>query len=157
MHKPGQRVHLQGLSCPVTIAWFYPKRDGETKRSKRYVLSTAPFKAITIAWWGLHRWQIEGFFKTAEHRFGLHHFGQQTLLGIYRWLVLSLFAFILAHWGYLSLETKALPDWAEAAAVVLEAALADVSVYLLLLADIERKRSLLQQQVIDVQITRCKI
>jgi hypothetical protein len=41
-HKPGQRVYLQGLSCPVTIAWFYLKRNGEQKRSKRYVLSTAP-------------------------------------------------------------------------------------------------------------------
>ncbi|MEA5449688.1 IS701 family transposase, partial [Leptolyngbya sp. CCNP1308] len=86
----------------------------------------------------------------------LHRFGQQTLLGMYRWLVLSLVAFILAHWGYLSLETEALPDWAEAAAVVMEAALADVLVYLLL-ADIERKRPLLQQQGFEVQITRCKM
>jgi len=70
-------------------------------------------------WWGRHRWQIEGFFKTAKHHFGLHRFGQQTLLGMYRWLVLSLVAFILAHWGYLSLDTKVLPDWAETAAVVL--------------------------------------
>jgi hypothetical protein len=95
LHKPGQRVHLQGLSCPVTIAWFYLKRDGEKKRSKRYVLSTEPLKASTIVWWGWHRWQIEGFFKTTKHRFGLHRFGQQTLLGMYRWLALSLVAFIL--------------------------------------------------------------
>jgi hypothetical protein len=156
LHKPGQRVHLQGLSCPVTIAWFYLKRDGQKKRSKRYVLSTEPLKASTIVWWGRHRWQIEGFFKTAKHRFGLHRFGQQTLLGMYRWLVLSLVAFILAHWGYLSLEAQALPDWAEAAATVLEVALADVLVALLL-ADIERKRPLLQQQGIEVQITRCKM
>jgi len=39
---------------------------------------------------------------------------------------------------------------------VLAAALADVLVYLLL-ADIERKRPLLQQQGIEVQITRCKM
>lgn len=39
LHKPGQRVHLQGLSSPVTIAWFYLKRDGHKKRSKRYILS----------------------------------------------------------------------------------------------------------------------
>ncbi|MBD2345010.1 hypothetical protein [Anabaena subtropica] len=30
--------------------------------------------------------QIEGWFKTAKHRFGLHRFGQGTLLGMYRWL-----------------------------------------------------------------------
>lgn len=75
---------------------------------------------------------------------------------MYRWLILSLVAFILAHWGYLSLEAQALPDWAEAAATVLEVALADVLVALLL-ADIERKRPLLQQQGIEVQITRCKM
>lgn len=156
LHKPGQRLHLKDLSYPVTIAWFYLQRDGHQKRSKRYVLSTAPLKASTIVWWGRHRWQIEGFFKTAKHRFGLHRFGQQTLLGLYRWLVLSLVAFILAHWGYLAMDSGALPDWVVAATVVLEAALADVLVTLLL-ADIERKRPLLKQQGIDVQINRCKI
>jgi hypothetical protein len=40
---------------------------------------------------------IEGWFKTAKHRFGLHRFGQQTLVGVYRWLVLSLIAYLLAH------------------------------------------------------------
>lgn len=108
LHKPGQRVHLQGLSCPVTIAWCYLKRDGQKKRAKRYVLSTEALKASMIVWWGRHRWQIEGFFKTAKHRFGLHRFAQQTLLGMYRWLVLSLVAFILAHWGYLSMDTQTL-------------------------------------------------
>jgi hypothetical protein len=29
-------------------------------------------------------------FKTAKHRFGLHRFGQQILLGMYRWLILFL-------------------------------------------------------------------
>ncbi|MEM0980642.1 MAG: transposase [Cyanobacteria bacterium P01_H01_bin.58] len=155
LHKPGQRVYLQGLSCPVTIAWFYLKRDGNKKRSKRYVLSTAPLKASTIVWWGRHRWQIEGFFKTAKHRLGLHRFGQQTLLGMYCWLVLSLVAFSLAHWGYLSMDTDTWPDWAEAAVVVMEFALADV-VVALLCADIEHKRHLLEQQGIEIQITSAR-
>ena len=47
---------------------------------------------------GRKRWAIEGFFKTAKHRFGLHSFGQSTKLGVYRWLVLSLIACLLAHW-----------------------------------------------------------
>ena len=81
LHKPGQRVYLQGLRHPVTIAWFYLKRDGQKNPSKRYVLSTEALKASTIVWWGSHRWQIEGFFKTVKHRFGLHRFGQQTRLG----------------------------------------------------------------------------
>ncbi|MBD2259312.1 transposase [Pseudanabaena sp. FACHB-2040] len=59
LHKPGQQVYLQGLPFPVTIAWFYLKRDG--KRLKRYVLSTKALKAATVVWWGRHRWQIEGF------------------------------------------------------------------------------------------------
>ncbi|PSN20757.1 IS701 family transposase [filamentous cyanobacterium CCP5] len=153
LHKPGQPVRLSGLDFPVTVAWFYLKRDGQKKRSQRFVLSTEPLKASTIVWWGRHRWQIEGFFKTAKHRFGLHRFGQQTLLGLYRWLVLSLVAFVLAHWGYLSMESQALPDWAEAAA---EVALADV-LMALLLADIERRRPLLQQQGIEIHVTRCKM
>lgn len=47
---------------------------------------------------GRKRWAIEGFFKTAEHQFGLHCFGQGTQLGVYRWLILSLVAYLLAHW-----------------------------------------------------------
>ena len=54
---------------------------------------------------------IEGFFKTSKHRFGLHRFGQGTLLAVYRWLVLSLIACTLAHWAYLSTNPSELPDW----------------------------------------------
>ncbi|MEI1376711.1 hypothetical protein PQG02_27340 [Nostoc sp. UHCC 0926] len=39
---------------------------------------------------------LVGWFKTAKHRFGLHRFGQGTLLGVYHWLILSLIAYILA-------------------------------------------------------------
>ncbi len=81
----------------------------------RFVLSTKPLKASTIKWWGKRRWQIEGRFKTAKHRFGLHRFGQSTLLGVYRWLILSLVAYLIAHWTYLSTQLPNLPDWGEAA------------------------------------------
>lgn len=81
--KKEQQVKLDGLSFPVTLAWLSLKRDG--KLEKRFVLSTRPLKGCTITWWGRRRWSIEGFFKTAKHRFGLHRFGQQTLLGVYRW------------------------------------------------------------------------
>jgi hypothetical protein len=86
----------------------------------------------------------------------LHRFGQQTLLGLYCWLVLSLSAFILAHWGYLSMNQKVLPNWAEAATIVLEACLGEV-VVAVLLQEVEQKRRLLQQQGWELQITRCKI
>jgi Transposase DDE domain len=47
---------------------------------------------------GRRRWAIEGFFKTIKHRFGLHRFGQSTCLGVYRWLILALIAYLLVHW-----------------------------------------------------------
>lgn len=64
--KRGQQVRLADLPFPVTITWFYLKRDG--KREKRFVLSTRPLKSSTIMWWGKRRWAIEGFFKTGKHR-----------------------------------------------------------------------------------------
>jgi len=47
---------------------------------------------------GRKRWAIEGFFKTIKHRFGWHCFGQSTKLGVYRWLIFSFLAYLLAHW-----------------------------------------------------------
>jgi hypothetical protein len=59
---------------------------------------------------GRKRWAIECFFKTIKHRFGLHCFGQSTQLGVYRWLILSVLAYLLAHW----IEQWSIPpvlDW----------------------------------------------
>ncbi len=137
LHKRGQQLRLLGLKFSVHLSWYYFKRS-DGKLEKRYILSTKALKASTINWWGRRRWQIEGFFKTAKHRFGLHRFGesalregfppqatanpegQQTLLGVYRWLVLSLTAYLLAHWTYLNSPTGLLPDWGEAAQTALE-------------------------------------
>jgi len=63
LHKPSQQIRLKGLTFPVTIAWFYLQRDGEKKRSKRYVLSTKALKASTIVGWGKHRWLARGIFE----------------------------------------------------------------------------------------------
>ncbi|MGD1938115.1 MAG: hypothetical protein ACFCA4_11235 [Cyanophyceae cyanobacterium] len=109
-----------------------------------------------MSWWGKRRWQIEGWFKTAKHRFGLHRFGQGTLLGVYRWLALSLIAFTLAHWGYLLLGKPSSLDWGEAAQAALEQ-LFPALVASLLLREWERLRPLLRQQGIDFNITYCKI
>ncbi len=142
------------MKFPVSVSWYYLKRDG--KLEKRFVLSTKPLKASTITWWGKRRWQIEGWFKTAKHRFGLHRFGQGTLLGVYRWLVLSLIAYILAHWAYLSISSTALPDWGEAAQTALEFIFPQILVSLLLL-DLEQMIPLARSHGIDIQISRCKI
>lgn len=56
---------------------------------KRFVISTRVLKGSTITWWGRRRWAIEGFCKTVKYQFGLASFGQQKLLGVYRWLILS--------------------------------------------------------------------
>ena len=67
LHKQGQQVRLVDLKFPVTVSWYYLKRDNG-KQELRFVLSTKPLKATTIKWWGKRRWLLEGWFKTAKHR-----------------------------------------------------------------------------------------
>lgn len=151
--KKGQQVRLDGLSFPVTISWLYLKRNG--KLEKRFVLSTRALKGSTITWWGRRRWSIEGFFKTAKHRFGFHRFGQQTLLGVYRWLIVCLISFVLAHWAYLSTGSSQLPDWGASAALALNTLFPEVVVSLLLI-DVERTRVLLRSIGLDLQLVEVK-
>ena len=152
--KKGQLVKLDGVPFPVTISWFYLKRDG--KLEKRFVLSTRPLKGSTISWWGRRRWSIEGFFKTSKHRFGLDRFGQQSLKGVYRWFVLCLISFMLAHWAYLSTGSSEQPDWKAATTLAVDTFLADV-VVCNLLADIERTRPLLHSMGVDLQLIQLEI
>jgi hypothetical protein len=155
LHKRGQQVRLSGLKFPVYLSWYYFKcQDG--KWEKRYVLCTKALKASTITWWGRRRWQIEGFFKTAKYRFGLDCFGQQTLLGVYRWLVLSLTAYLLAHWVYLHSPNGSLPDWSEAAQKALELLL-PLMALLPLLAEIQRLRPLAKRYGLDINVAWCKM
>jgi hypothetical protein len=93
----GVQVHLNGIDYPLTLSWFWLKRvDG--KRELRFVASTHAYSGVYLVRLGRTRWAIEGFFKTAKHQFGLHCFAQSTKLGVYRWFVLSLIAYLLAHW-----------------------------------------------------------
>ena len=139
-HK-GQGIRLQDLDFDVFVSWFYLKRDG--KLEQRFVISTCPIKGSTIAWCGRRRWSIEGFFKTAKHRFGLHCFGQKTLFGVYRWLVLCMISFVLAHWSLLSQtqEKDSLPDWGKAASLALNYLCPAVKI-LQVLKTVESSRSL---------------
>lgn len=154
LHQQGQQVYLFGLNFPVTVSWYYLKLDNG-KLEKRFVLSTRPMKASTLKWWGKRRWQIEGWFKTAKHRFGLHRFGQGTLLGMYRWLILSLTAYLIAHWTYLHIQPTSPPDWGLAAQTALESIFPQIVVYLLLL-DLERLTPLARSHGFDIHISRCK-
>jgi len=140
LHKRGQQLRLSGLKFPVHLSWYYFRRE-DGKWAKRYVLCTKALKASTITWWGRRRWQIEGFFKVAKYRFGLDRFGQQTLLGVYRWLVLSLTAYLLAHWAHLHSRGGDLPDWGKAAQKALELLL-PLMALLPVLAEIQRLQPL---------------
>lgn len=155
LHRQGQQVRLVGLKFPITVSWYYLKRDNG-KLEKRFVLSTRPLKSSTLKWWGKRRWQIEGWFKTAKHRFGLHRFGQGTLLGMYRWLILSLTAYLIAHWAYLSTQLPLPPNWGEAAQTTLELIFPKIVVSLLLL-NIKRLIPLARSCGFDIHISRCKI
>ncbi|MDX2213602.1 MAG: transposase [Oculatellaceae cyanobacterium bins.114] len=122
--KRGLQVYLKGIGYPLTVSWFWLKRaDG--KRELRFVASTYPYSGAYLVALGRKRWTIEGFFKTAKHQFGLHCFGQGTKLGVYRWLILSLIAYLLAHW----IDQWSLPpvlDWKIASRLALETLLPSI-------------------------------
>ena len=64
-------------------------------------------------------------------------------LGVYRWFVLSLISYVLAHWAQLqtAIAPVYLPDWGEAAEIALQTIFPHLVVYLIL-QDIERLREL---------------
>ncbi|NJM78308.1 MAG: transposase [Acaryochloridaceae cyanobacterium RU_4_10] len=95
--RRGLQVYLKGLDYALTLSWFWLKRS-DGKRELRFVASSYPYSGAYLVLLGRKRWAIEGFFKTAKHQFGLHCFGQGTKLGVYRWLVLCVIAYVLAHW-----------------------------------------------------------
>ena len=150
----GQQVYLNGLELPVFLSWVWLKRDG--KRVQRFVVSTKPMKGTTIARWGRRRWQIEGFFKTVKHRFSLHRFGQKTLLGVYRWLILSLISYLLAYWVYLYLGNNDNLDWFNCAQQALILLLPHVLI-LSLFTQLETVRPWLNDRGFDFCLMSCKI
>lgn len=153
--RGGEKAWLEGLEeLPVYVASYWLKRDGGSER--RFVLSTKALSPKHIVRWGKRRWRIEGFFKTAKGRFSLDRFGQGTKVGVYRYLVLSLVAYLLAHWGYLSQERAGLPRWGEAARTILEEVLAE-TVIEDLLVEIEERGALLRSHGIEIRVGRCKI
>ena len=150
----GDRVFLDGLAVPVYVAAYWLKRDGG--KEKRFVLCTKALSPAHIVRWGKRRWRIEGFFKTAKGRFSLERFGQGSRLGVYRYLLLSLIAYLLAHWGHLIQGREGLPRWGEAAQTILEAVLPQTVIESLLM-EIEQRSALLRSHGIEVSVGRCKI
>ena len=70
---------------------------------------------------------------------------------MYRWLISSLIAFLLADWGYLSVDTQQIPDWGVADTLILESCLVEV-IIAFLLAEVEQKRTVLQKQGFDLKL-----
>ncbi len=140
--KRGQQVYILGISYPLTVSWFWLKR-AEGQRELRFVVSTHPYSGIYLVRLGRRRWAIEGFFKTIKHRFGLHCFGQSTRLGIYRWLILALIAYLLVHW----IDQGSLPpqlDWRVASDLALSVLFPSV-VWLQLLKLIQNRSEIAAQ------------
>ena len=155
LRHPGQQHYLTGMRVPVDIGWYWLKRDNGT-RLKRFVLSTRRLKRGAIYFWGRRRWQIEGWVKTAQHRFGLHRFGQSTLRGVYRYLLVCMIAFVLAHWASVLASSPTVLDWGQAARDSLEIFLPLVALSRLLL-ELERRRPLALNHGISLQASWCKI
>lgn len=155
LHKAGQQIYWQGLCMPLSWGYYYFKREDGRYR-KRYLLWTRRLKASTLQWWGRRRWQIEGFFKVAKHRFGLHRFGQSSQLGVYRWLVLVLIAFVWALCGSLIQQHTQVRDWAVAAQSIARLLLPHVIIYSLL-KQLEPWRKEALQLGIHLPNTRRKI
>ncbi len=113
-------------------------------------------KGKTIARWVRRRWQIEGFFKTVKHRFSLDLFEQKTLLGIYRWLILSFISYLLAYWVYLHLGNQDNLDWFNSAQKALILLLPHV-LLLSLLTQLQILIPWLNERGFELCLTRCKI
>jgi hypothetical protein len=154
VRQRGECIQLSDRDEPVFLSWVWLKRQGQWVQ--RFVISTQKMTGRTIARCGKRRWRIEGFFKTAKHRFGLHRFGQKTRQGVYRWLILSFMAFLLAHWCHEAAIGTPQPDWAMAAQQALETLLPALLLAQLLL-DIDRLDTLAQRQGIHISVSRCNI
>jgi hypothetical protein len=108
--KQGQQIKLRNLDLQLWVTHFtWHNEDGTSE--VRYIVATFPATPRYLIQVGQQRFKIEGFFKTIKHIFSFHHFGQRTRLGVYRFLVLSLLAFILSHLHHLAVYHPRPPDW----------------------------------------------
>ena len=147
--KRGIQVYLDGIDYPLTLSWFWLKR-ADNKRELRFVASIHPYSGVYLVRLGRKRWAIEGFFNTAKHQFGLHCFGQCTKIGVYRWLILSLIAYLLAHW----IDLWAWPpklDWKATARLTLEKLLPSL-LWSQLLKEVRRNADIAAQFGFDIVI-----
>ena len=109
------------------------------------MVSTVKATGEMIIRWGRERWRIEGFFKTMKRRFGLDQFGQQTALGVYRFITLAFMAFLLTFWTALDKPNGLLDlDWAMVASEARDSIMSEVRLRVLE-AEVIRLRVLVEQ------------
>ena len=152
LKRRGLRVLLKGLSIPVWVSWFYLKgKDGS--REQRFVISTRPMAGSKLVREGRHRWRIESFFKTIKYTFALQRGSQGTRLGMVRFLLLSLLAFVLTFATHFRAGLSPRVAWTR---VVRDAVVQLLSgtLVLALLAELERRRALLEGLGMSVVIHR---
>ena len=152
LKRKGTEVMLKGLSIPVWVSWFTITFANGDKQ-KRFVVSTAAIAGSRLARLGRSRWKIEAFFKTIKYTFALRKAAQGTRLGMLRFLLLSLLAFVLAFASQPAPTSGEVLAWGEAAQ---QASLIFLPVMLTLglLADLERRRSLLESLGMSIHIHR---
>ncbi len=145
-------MQLKDLDLPLWVSWFYLiEPDG--KREKRYIVSTQALSGSYLVQLGRLRWHIEGLFKTLKSRFAFDRFGQGSKLGVLRWLLLSLLAFVLAYAAHLTRNPGVPPCWTKAAHEALLALLPNLWL-LALLAQVERHRGLFPGYRLTIDIER---
>lgn len=137
------------------MSWYYFKRS-DGKLEKRYILCTKALKGSTITRWIRRRCAIEGVSKQQSTALVFIDLAGQTLLGVYKWLILFLIAYLLAHWIYLYSSASSLPNWGEAAQPALELLLPQMAL-LPLSAEIQRLQPLAKRYGIDINVNWCKI
>jgi hypothetical protein len=152
LRRKGTRVMLKGLSIPVWVSWFYLRFENGD-REKRFVISTAPVAGSLLVRLGRFRWKIEAFFKTIKHSFSLAKAAQGTCLGMLRYLLLSLLAFVLAFASEPVPPPGEVLPWGEMAQQAALLFLPGMLVWVLL-AEVEKRRCLLESLGMSVHIHR---
>lgn len=150
--KRGQQVYIEGFDYPLTVSWFWLKRS-EGKRELRFVVSTYPYSGAYLVQLGRKRWAIEGFFKTVKHQFGWHCFGQCTQVGVYRWLVLALIAYLLTHWIH-QWSAPAILDWKAACGLTVKTLFPSV-LWFQLLRQIRANAAIAAQYGFEIVLQSC--
>jgi hypothetical protein len=152
LKRKGTKVMLKGLAIPMWASWFHLTFENGDKE-QRFIVSTFPMAGSQLVRLGRSRWRIESFFKTIKYTFGFINCAQGTRLGILRYLLLALLAFVLAFVARPAPPPGEHLAWTRAAQYA-AATFLPVVLTLVLLAEVEKRRALLEQLGMSVHIRR---